>query len=121
MKLVLLDDERSLKDITWIKYPEGIWFVDVVRTYWEFKQQVEGMARLGVLNDYIFSFDHDIQCFDPVTNKEYTGAHCLDVLCYICYEDKLPLPICYFHSMNPFGRKAMEETYGVWKLRLQYT
>ena len=117
---IFLDDVRFPGDVKWINYEEDVLSMDryIPRTYNDFKLLIHLLHDDDILRDCIFSFDHDIQCFGR-QGKEYTGQSCLLFLIEWCVETNIPLPKCYFHSMNPVGRKNMQEIYDVWKLRLE--
>lgn len=67
MQILFLDDERTLDQVTWIQYPDGITTLTTVRDYLIFVYTSNNSS----LKNILFSFDHDLQCFED--GKEYTG------------------------------------------------
>ena len=106
MKILFLDDERTLDQVTWIQYPRGITDLTTVRDYYEFRVFVK---QLLSLKNILFSFDHDLQCFED--GKEYTGLDCAKFLIeYIMDNPHLdPNDLNYIvHSKNPCGKLNIE-------------
>lgn len=107
---VFLDDERNPEDVIWIQYPDNIEW-KVVRTMREFVAWCV-LVDKDVIQNAVFSFDHDLQDFDHSSSVEYTGYTCIKWLVdYLIYSDfKLPDSV-YFHSQNPIGRDNMQTYY----------
>lgn len=99
MKGIFLDDERVPSDVKWLKYPSGIEWV-VVRNSQEFFEQFQK------INPDIVSFDHDLQECDE-HEVETTGYNILVDMLFICQDEKLRIPECVFHTMNPIGKEKM--------------
>jgi len=71
----------------------------------------------------LISYDHDlaIEHYEPEnqtlslneyyerTNRAETGYDCLRWLILFSYENNLPFPESYCHSMNPIGKKNIEQ------------
>ena len=74
--LIFLDDERNLDDVTWIEYPDYK-EVFVFRRMCDFMFAV---MHIEDLENYDFSFDHDIQDFSS-GDIENTGYDCVKYLC----------------------------------------
>lgn len=123
--LILLDDERELKDITWIKYPK---YKKVIlykhhEEFTNFCDNIFGGNVSGLnFNTIDFSFDHDLQSFDKY-NKEWTGYSCLKYLLDTTYSIDLESKIYtkednninksnfFFHTKNPVGKENMKSYY----------
>ena len=103
MTSLFLDDERNVSDVTWLSLPETDWYV--ARTFLWFKLHIQ-----GGMPEYI-SFDHDLQDFDMDTDEERTGMTCLKWLIEYCMDRDMMIPVCFFHTQNPVGKKNMEEYY----------
>lgn len=106
-KLIFLDDERVVEDVTWLDYNQLFSSITVLRTYNEFKEWCDSLCHFSVdLQDYVFSFDHDLACFDKEGN-EYTGYHAAQYLCDTIVDMSLePNDLTWFvHSMNPIGKE----------------
>lgn len=106
MQILFLDDERTLEQVTWIQYPSGITNLTTVRDYFDFRVAVK---QLHSLKNILFSFDHDLQCFED--DKEYTGLDCAKFLIeYIMDNPHLdPNDLNYIvHSKNPCGKLNIE-------------
>lgn len=101
MKILFLDDERNIEDVTWVQYPEASEVI-TVRTFKEFCAAVDA---LDSLEDVLFSFDHDLQDFDE-DGREYTGYSCAYVLYGYLLEEYFPHTDLNFivHSQNPVGK-----------------
>lgn len=114
MKL-FLDDERAVKDVTWIELPLGPW--TVAKNY---RQFVEWITANG-LPDFV-SFDNDLHeshyPWYPGNEADYrngliryekftvpTGYHAAQWLCEYCGARKLPFPPYTVHSMNEVARR----------------
>lgn len=107
---LFLDDERILRDVTWVELPLVEW--TIVRKYNEFVQCIttNGLPKT-------ISFDHDL-AFEhyPIadnrpgrnipydTYKEKTGWHAAKWLVEYCKEKKQKLPKCFVHTQNRTGR-----------------
>lgn len=102
---LFLDDERVHSDVTWVSYPVDVeWYV--LRRPSDFMLAVIQMEG----GPYIVSFDHDIQSFDLLGN-EVTGYDMLKYLVDYCIDQGYSMPKCFFHTMNPVGKKNMESYY----------
>lgn len=104
--LLFLDDERSFEAVTWIKYPK---FDNIItaRNSAEFGKAYEYLLENS--GDWHVSFDHDIQEFTKT--KEITGYDILKCMIGDMFDINYKLPICYFHTQNPVGKKNMEMYY----------
>lgn len=98
---LFLDDERVVKDVTWLTYPDNIEWI-VVRNSTEFFEQ------LHKLDPDVVSFDHDIQEFCGA--DEMTGYDIIKEMIDI-YLGVAEIPQCFFHTQNPIGKKNMEAYY----------
>ena len=98
---LFLDDERVVKDVTWITYPDNIDWT-IVRNSNEFFEQLQK------LNPSVVSFDHDIQEFYGA--GEVTGYDIIKEMVDI-YLGVAEIPQCFFHTQNPIGKKNMEAYY----------
>lgn len=122
--LILLDDERELKDITWINYPQ---YKEVIlfKTHEEFTNFCDnvfgGFVSNLNFNTLDFSFDHDLQSYDRF-GKEWTGYDCLKYLLNTTYsidlesqvytkENNINNSSFFFHTQNPIGRENMKYYY----------
>lgn len=106
MQILFLDDERTLDQVTWIQYPDGITTLTTVRDYFDFRVYVK---QLLSLKNILFSFDHDLQCFED--GKEYTGLDCAKFLieCIMDNPNLDPNDLNYIvHSKNPCGKLNIE-------------
>ena len=103
---LFLDDERNPEDVTWIQYPDNIEWI-VVRDSAEFADKFWDIMKSG--KDYVVSFDHDIQDF--YGQLELTGYSNLKVMLDAIHYYGLIVPVCYFHTKNPIGKKNMEMYY----------
>lgn len=122
MRRLFLDDYRDPIHCAEYMYRRGVdcriyherW--DIVRSYGQF---VDYIKNNGVPE--MIGFDHDLadttQLLDELPidqyrniaeNREYTGLDCAKFIVEYCLENKLPLPICIVHSMNPIGRENIE-------------
>lgn len=117
---LFLDDERSIKNVTWVTLPPGPW--DIVRSYDEF---VKVIKENGIPK--FISFDHDLGVSPATTQSDIdlyntiihrslqgneidyklipakTGYHCAQWLVQYCMDAKFPIPPYTVHSMNPIG------------------
>jgi hypothetical protein len=103
--LIFLDDERNLDDVTWIEYPDYK-EVFVFRRMCDFMFAV---MHIEDLENYDFSFDHDIQDFSS-GDIENTGYDCVKWLCDFAMDNKVDLSLnkFYYHTQNPVGNKNMK-------------
>lgn len=117
---LFLDDYRKPSDVTWVELPEGPW--RIVRSYEEF---VEYIVTHGVPSfvayDHDLDFSHygvdvteevEVDDGDLVKRFEITGAptgyHCAVWLKTYCQTRGLEHPPYLVHSMNPWGKKRIE-------------
>lgn len=123
--LILLDDERTLEDITWINYPQ---YKEVIlyRHHEEFTNFCDnifgGFSSNLNFNTVDFSFDHDLQSFDRF-GQEWTGYDCLKYLLDTTYlldlesyyytkeQNNIDNSVFYFHTQNPVGKDNMKLYY----------
>lgn len=106
MQGIFLDDERNPDDVTWVTYPEGVeWHV--VRNAAQFIRMLTACKFTG--EDFIVSFDHDIQVF--VNSEEITGYDILKKMVDEQLYGNKRIPECYFHTQNPIGKKNMQMYY----------
>ena len=56
--------------------------------------------QIGAMNNFM-----SLAGYDKCDIK--TGLDCVRFLIKYCLENKLKIPVCYFHSQNPAGRQAM--------------
>ncbi len=114
MNLFLDDDRKSIKEVSWIKYPEELEVATwtLVKSYEEF---VSHVLTHGVPK--VVSFDHDLDdsayraytraCqtgfidYNLITGK--TGFHAVNWLMAYCQIKKAARPICFAHSHNRLG------------------
>ena len=105
--ILFLDDERKPLDVTWIDYGINPKF-KCYKSYSVFVSDVIWHIENNI--QILVSFDHDIQQEDWDGN-EVTGYHCLQIIVRECFNRRLPLPKCVFHTMNPIGKENMEAYY----------
>lgn len=115
---LFLDDIRLPSEVsnyfTPVKYrtlyrKEG-WII--VRNYNDFVNYIESNELPELI-----SFDHDLadDHYDPSTwtesfeYHEKTGYHCALYLLDYCYNKGYNVPQCLCHSMNPVGKKRIED------------
>jgi len=91
---IFLDDEREVKDVTWVSLPPGNWVV--VRNYNDF---VKTIQKNGLPAN--ISFDHDLGVVG--SDKEMGGTECAKWLVQYCIDNGLDLPRYTIHSKNPIG------------------
>lgn len=103
---IFLDDERNVEDVTWMQYDKDIDWV-VVRRVSDFMFAIMHMGE----EDFIISFDHDLQDFHFYTGKEQTGYDALRWYINYCFESGIVVKKCFFHTQNPIGKKNMESYY----------
>lgn len=108
---IFLDDVRMPGDVSWIKLPtpqDGKWII--VRNYDEFVALLEHSKKQPTF----ISFDHDLEFNhykgDFSSKDEKTGLHCARALIEICLDRGWRFPKYTCHSMNPIGKKNIEET-----------
>jgi hypothetical protein len=78
MKILFLDDERNIEDVSWVQYPryDSLFYV---RTYNDFCKYVKDHIKTNNdLLNHLFSFDHDIADFSH--DREKDGYDCLKFL-----------------------------------------
>lgn len=104
MKRLLLDDERSLKQI-FIMTKNKIYLESwsVVRNYNEF---IKYIKKSGIPN--IISFDHDL-------GSGKTGMDCAHYIVDLCLNSKKDLPEILVHSQNPVGKKNILSLFDSYK------
>lgn len=123
--LIILDDERELKDISWINYPQYDQVI-VYKHHEDFTNFCDnifgGFSSNLNFNTVDFSFDHDLQSFDRF-GKEWTGYSCLKYLLDTTYlidlesgiytkeMNNIDNSVFYFHSQNPVGKDNMKQYY----------
>ena len=109
---LFLDDQRKPSDVTWIELPLVAW--EIVRDYDDF---VELIKMNGV--PQIISFDHDLaeEHYEEYHNaitfgvidyskfKIKSGYDCARWLAEHCFDNKIPIPMFYIHTLNPVGKK----------------
>lgn len=97
--IIFLDDERTIEDVTWIKYPKYNELI-YVRTYFDF---VKITNTIDDLSNVIFTFDHDLQDFSD--GREYTGKSCANFLIDYIIKNNLNKHDLNFivHSKNSIG------------------
>lgn len=102
--LIFLDDERNFEDVTWVNYHKYK-DVHIVRRMCDF---IFVVTQIEDLENYDFSFDHDIQDFS--CDVEHTGYDCVKWLCEYALDNGLNLSdnVFYYHTQNPIGKKNME-------------
>lgn len=92
---LFLDDERTVRDITWLLLPLVPWIY--IRSYDQF---VAYITQHGV--PAVVSFDHDLGLGE-------TGYDCAKWLAWYCLDNAQPIPDFYVHSQNPVGSKNITE------------
>lgn len=105
MKIIFLDDERNIEDVTWKEYPSSYDLI-VVRNYFQF---IDVVDSLDTLEGVLFSFDHDLQDFHK--EIEYTGLDCAKYLIEVMMENKnlRKEDLQYIlHTKNPIGSLNIE-------------
>lgn len=121
---VFLDDERKVRDVTWMELPAGPWVV--VRNVNNFITFIEHYYKqFSRLPDFI-SFDHDLAeehypahplnwedyqqgKIDYSKYQEKTGLTAAKFLVQFARERDLDLPRYAAHTMNVVGRKNITE------------
>lgn len=110
--LLFLDDERKSSQVTWMGSDctalyKGALVETTARGYNDFEAAFLNLLYLG--DQLVISFDHDLMCF--VDGKEKTGYDCLKLVVETCFDMKVAIPHCIFHTMNPIGRENMQAYY----------
>ncbi|RTL04113.1 hypothetical protein EKK58_11250 [Candidatus Dependentiae bacterium] len=108
---LILDDERTYSDITWVEYPKTS-NICVTRSPIDFIWYMRNIPAFTT-EDFItwVSFDHDLAWYNK-SGRDITGYDCLKWLCR--YLDRHPdktIPQVFFHSKNPIGVANMK---GYW-------
>lgn len=106
---IFLDDERTVDQVLWMKYPKDIIWT-TCRTLSDFIFMVDNYNKRGIKIDLI-SFDHDLGYnVEESDEHEITGLTCLKWLLEYYLEHKLhsDLPRMEFHTQNPIGKQNME-------------
>ena len=133
MKL-FLDDERFPQDVTWVPISHDIDWT-IVRTYKTFTEAIEDyFYHTKELPEFV-SFDHDLADFHyqvmieenrylaenpepdgigslPLTfdyGREKTGFDCAKWLVEFCIDHEVKFPNHIVHSMNPIGKKRIDD------------
>lgn len=107
MLVYFLDDERRFYDVTWVDYPDiidSITFKDPLL----FVNEVVSKITEGNCDNFILSFDHDLQYFKD--GLEITGYDAIKMLVDRLIEigvNEYQLPKIYYHSKNPVGVENM--------------
>lgn len=109
---IFLDDVRQPEDVTWVKLPKVEW--TIVRNYDEFVKLLESLKQPPLM----ISFDHDLadEHYKNMKGtakdfKEKTGLSCAKALVEIALDKKWKkVPPFKVHSMNPVGKKNIEDT-----------
>jgi len=105
--VIFLDDERSPSQVKWVDYGLNPKF----KCFTSYSAFVDSVVwHIENNKEILVSFDHDIQQEDWDGN-EVTGYHCLQIIVRECFNRKLPLPKCVFHTMNLIGKENMEAYY----------
>lgn len=105
---IFLDDIRNPEDVTWVKLPKKVEW-KVVRNYKEFVELLESLKDIPTH----ISFDHDLadHHYTGDYTGERTGHSCAKALIEIAIDKNWKhLPKITVHSMNPVGKKNIEET-----------
>ena len=109
---LFLDDFRSPRDA--FNYTKDTDYLTkewvLVRSFEEFKEHIFREHKLGNLPELI-SFDHDHGAMPEAydTMQEKTGYHCAQWLVGFCMDNELRLPAFKVHSMNPVGKKRIQD------------
>ena len=105
--LIFLDDERHFRDVSWLDYQQEFAMILIYRTAHDF---IEAIASLDNLQDFAFSFDHDLQSFDQY-GQEQTGYDCVKALCELTLQQEWDPKLLqvFVHSKNPVGRENIEQ------------
>ena len=105
--LIFLDDERHFQDVSWLDYQQEFAMVLIYRTAQSFIEAISGLEKI---DDFVFSFDHDLQSFDQY-GQEQTGYDCVKALCdQVLQQEWDPKLLQVFvHSKNPVGRENIEQ------------
>jgi hypothetical protein len=115
MYVLFLDDEKMPNDITWAEFPryETIY---IIRTYQGFVKQVETYGvPMFVCFDHDLTEQHYIAMLNETQNKpfnygkEKTGLDCAKWLVQYCQKKGTKFPRYVVHSLNPNGKKRIED------------
>lgn len=110
MYYLFLDDLRMPGQVKWVDLPAANW--TIVRSYDEF---VKTVSAKGI--PMFVSFDHDLGIDammaanrrEVYSGPEKTGYHCALWLLQKCADEGLKFPKWTCHSINPVGRRAIEQ------------
>jgi hypothetical protein len=115
MKL-FLDDNRTPYDVFKLTinpvYEKNDW--EIVKTHAEFVSYIETNGLPDIISfDHDLSFEHYLEenqsgTIDYNLLNEKTGYHCAAWLIEYCTKNKLKLPQCLVHSMNPIGSENIK-------------
>lgn len=105
--LIFLDDERHFHEVSWIDYQQQFAMVLIYRTAQNF---IDAISGLNNIQDYVFSFDHNIQSYDE-HGDVLTSDDCVQVLCERILEQQWnPKDLNFIvHSQNPNDRVHIED------------
>lgn len=115
---LFLDDMRIPKDV--IEYISPVQLKEIyLNTDWVIVRNYDEFVKYVTENTLpeLISFDHDLAdehyCNDMSDSsyerfKEKTGYECAKWLCDYCGDNDLKLPKYIVHSMNPIGKKNIE-------------
>jgi hypothetical protein len=99
---LFLDDERCPDEVKWVKYPKDIKW-NIISDAQSF---INFITIFGITE--VISFDHDIQSYTD-DGDEITGYDLVKYLCeWLTGHPNVGIPIVYFHTQNPVGKKNME-------------
>ncbi len=118
MYLLFLDDQRVV-DVD-VKMPAScdLLIRKSAKNYEEFVEiiRTNGLPKVVSLDHDIHPRHYQIGAMNNFINLNgyekcdiKSGLDCARFLIKYCLENKLKLPICYFHSQNPAGRQAMSD------------
>lgn len=107
---LFLDDIRVPSQVKWVDLPPANWVI--VRSYEDFVKTIESK---GV--PVFVSFDHDLSMDAMIAanrgeiyrGPEKTGLDCAFWLFQKCASEGLKFPQWACHSINPIGRRAIEQ------------
>lgn len=105
--LVFVDDERYQDDVFWFNYPHFDGLV-TCRNYKDFCAFFDSIEQDSIDN-YIFSFDHDLQDFHD--DGEYTGYDCLKYIVSSMLDNNIEANKlnAFSHSKNIIGRENIDK------------
>lgn len=127
--LLFLDDEREVRDVTWLSgYENYAGKVRVVRNFAAFVEALESLSEEDKADLWV-SLDHDLADFHSKENCPYpqylimgrrggelTGGSALQYLIDGIVEKRLPLGITVsVHSQNPIAAKNMRDKWDSFK------